>query len=221
MKVTGLVLLLVGTVPGLARGGDIATCATTVPTGQEGRLVADLDCAGSPGIQLDDDATLDMNGHAIATGGAWAVYCFGDCTIVGPGRISGATDYALWGYRGRASISNVDFEASRFHIDLPLHKVALTNVTATNGGHLGGSFAIRAGRLVARNVVVTGNLGAGILASGPIRGEDVMASNNGDVAISSLRSIRIDRLTATDNQGTGLISGGGVSLRDSRLTGNL
>ena len=214
------VFLLVGLLPGLARAVDVANCGTTVQELDSGRLVADLDCTGSSGIQLNDDATLDMNGHAII-GGTWAVYCFGDCTVVGPGDISGATAYALWGYRGRAAITNVHFDANPLHIDLPLHKVVLTDVTATNGGHLGGSFAIRTGKLFAHNVVVTGNLGAGIITSGSIRGNDVTVSSNGDVGISSLRSIKILRLTSTDNLGVGLYAGAGLRLTDSLLTGNM
>jgi len=220
MNARGLLFLLLGLIPGLARGVDIASCATTVPALGTGRLVADLDCTGSTGIQLNDDAQLDMNGHDIA-GGTWAIYCLGDCTVVGPGHIRGTTAYALWGFRGRATITNVHFEANPLHIDLPLHRVLLTDVSARNGGQSGPSFAIRTGKLFARNVVVAGNLGAGIIASGAIRGHDVITSSNGDVGISSLASISLRRLTSTGNAGIGLYAGRRTRLRDSVVTGNM
>jgi len=220
MRTIGSACLLGLLVAGLARAADIASCGTTVASLDTGRLVADLDCTGSSGVQLSDRSTLDMNGHSI-TGGTFAAACMGSCTVVGPGDMRGATGYALTSAPGRVTVSNVHFEDNALHIDCPLSRVALTDVTTSNGGTLGGSFAIRAGKLLAQRVVVTGDLGAGILASKGITGSDVTTSNNGDVGISSLHSIKLVRLTSTDNVGAGLYAGARVRLQDSQVTGNI
>jgi hypothetical protein len=194
---------------------DIGVCTTTVSAGQIGRLVADLDCTGSWAVQLEANATLEMNGHAIA-GGSWGVYCWRNCTITGPGEIRNATSYAVYGYRGRATITDLVFRDNELGIDLPLHRAALTNVVATDNR----GTAIRVGRLAALNVVASDNGGPGILVSRAAKGSDVTVSRNADAGLVA-RSVRMVRLTVTDNVSTGLTSLGAVKLEDSVLTGNI
>ena len=73
-----LALGIILTLAPVAEALDISTCDSDVPAGQHGVLVADLDCswnteAGSYGVELGRNATLDMQGHTI-TGSQWAVY---------------------------------------------------------------------------------------------------------------------------------------------------
>jgi hypothetical protein len=109
---------------------DVTSCGTTVPAGEVGELVADLDCTNGPGHCADDpaiscssagggfvdcpnsgcitygvhlapSATLDMNGHTIS-GGDYGVLCrdFGCAVDGGGGTIANEEFSAIWLFGG-------------------------------------------------------------------------------------------------------------------------
>ena len=84
------ITLLVG---GAGQAIDIGFCGSGVPPGQVGVLQADLTCSGV-GVELEEMATLQMNGHSIS-GGSIGVFCSRRCTIQGPGEIVGATNFGI------------------------------------------------------------------------------------------------------------------------------
>src|SRR5207245_3106154 len=85
----GITLLL----GGVGRAIDIGFCGLDVPPGQVGVLQADLTCSGV-GVELEEMATLQMNGHSIS-GGSIGVFCSRRCTIQGPGEIIGASSFGI------------------------------------------------------------------------------------------------------------------------------
>jgi len=71
----GVILLLCG---GRAQALDITSCGQTVPAGETGVLVGDLQCdPATRGVTLQYAATLDLNGHALVAPDGWAVWCNG------------------------------------------------------------------------------------------------------------------------------------------------
>lgn len=86
-----------------AQAVDISACGATIPAGDTGRLVADLDCTGQPfGIRVLRGGTLGLEGHRIKGGQLATVAGVkiaasanelgrgrGSFTILGPGEIDG------------------------------------------------------------------------------------------------------------------------------------
>src|SRR5436190_12695689 len=91
MKTVGLASSIVLFLVASAGAVDITGCDQEVSAGQVGVLTTDLDCGwpappGSYGVELEKNATLDLQGHTIS-GAQWAVYCpdRGRCTVTSTG----------------------------------------------------------------------------------------------------------------------------------------
>jgi hypothetical protein len=85
-----------------ASGVEITSCGQVVAAGEVAQLRGDLDCAAQPtwpfsarGVQLGNNATLQMNGFAIRGDGTGVGVVCGvgsarpTCRVLGPGTISG------------------------------------------------------------------------------------------------------------------------------------
>jgi hypothetical protein len=78
---------------------DITTCGQTVPPGQVGILMADLDCGpadvpDSVGINVKPLGRVELNGHTLQ-GAERAIECGDVCQVYGPGTIHNAGT-AIW-----------------------------------------------------------------------------------------------------------------------------
>src|SRR5262245_61959491 len=99
----------------MAQAFDVTSCGQTVPARETGTLVGDLSCAAGVGVHLGHNATLDLNGHALAATADSAVVCDARrCRIISsapaPGDVSGtaaADCIALPAIRGRMELDNV------------------------------------------------------------------------------------------------------------------
>jgi hypothetical protein len=199
-----IVMLLLLAMPGFAHAVDVTACGTVVPERNVGVLQADLDCGALPvGVTLLRGARLQLNGHVLS-GGVRAVLADitkGRAWIDGPGTVAGA----------EIGISTPGSTRGR---GAGLH---LTDVTL-NGNGIG----VFADRLRLTRVDAQGN-NHGISANYRVKGDDVVASNNNRFGVwSAAGTIRMRRLTATDNGWFGVIAtqGGRVALVDSTVTGN-
>ncbi len=115
---------------------DVSSCGTTVPKGQIGVLVSDLDCSGGPkycaddasiscssavgafdclsqcvayGVHLERNAALQMNGHTIS-GGDYGVLCRDfNCKVDGGGGTIANQEFsAVWLFGGgKLAVSNL------------------------------------------------------------------------------------------------------------------
>ena len=225
---------------------DITTCGQTVPQGEIGVLQADLDCSsfGANSVTLGLKATLDMNGHSIASSSVGgAILCFfgglicqpkggttvchghkGSCTVtssVGRGRVV-APPGGGPGIGGERDIvlQNLDVVGT----SIGGTKLTATDVSVTNvPGASVGIFVERKATLT-RVESSGGYLGIYGLAA-DVKGTDVVVQNNRGGGISAAR-VRITHLTAVGNGtepsaafGAG-VAAGKVFLFDSTLTGN-
>jgi len=165
-------------------------------------LQADLTCASTiTAVELEDLATLQMNGHSISGAGI-GVFCFRGCTVQGPGEIIGATNFGI--------VTSTN----------PRPRVLVEDVTIRDGARSAIAFGAP-GSLDLRNVTVTNN-GGGVIATnaGRIRGTNVIITNNASVGAQA-RRLRFTGLTLQGNGAPGLISfRGGVHLAGSTLSGN-
>jgi len=181
---------------------DIASCGADVPPGQVGVLQADLTCASTTAaVELEDLATLQMNGHSISGAGT-GVFCFVRCTVQGPGEIVGAANFGI--------VTSTN----------PRPRVLVEDVTIRDGA--GSAIAFGAPGLLDLTNVTVDNNGAGVSATnaGRIRGTNVVITNNANGGAGA-RRLRFTGLTLQGNGAPGLVSfRGGVHLVDSTLTGN-
>jgi hypothetical protein len=186
---------------GTATAVDITTCGALVPEGETGVLQADLSgCAD--GVTLAQDATLQMNGHAILNSSAVGVHCTaGRCRVTGPGEIGGA-DFGIrldGGTPGR-------------------HALYIDDVDV----HDSGSFGIYAfARIIATNLSVRGTIANtfGVYAA-DLRGTGISVTDNTGNGIGVGKNARVIGLTVTGNGEDGLTAHGRIKLFDSTLTGN-
>lgn len=198
-----LVMLVLSTMLGPAHAIDITTCGTLVPEGDVGVLQSDLDCGALPvGVRLARGARLQLNGHVLrgAVRGVLADFARGRAWIDGPGTVT------------EAEVGIDTSTVTARGVELRLTDVAL------NGNGIG----VFAHRLRLTRVDAQGNL-HGITANYRVKGDDVVASNNSRFGVwSSAGTIRLRRLSATDNGWFGVIAtqGGRVVLVDSTVTGN-
>lgn len=211
---------------------DITTCSVTVPSGETGVLQVDLDC--QPGdlhaVALEDRAALDLNGHTVTNprhfaSGA-AVRCFGRCTVVGPGLISGGPFREFDGIRADASLlpahpvrlelRDLTIDATRIGIEGNVAGAAVraTNVTVTNCDPYG--FYVP--RVRAEDVTATGS-DIGVYARS-LRALNLNASDNVSYGVYALRTVVAQGLIATNNVEEGVRSDGRLRLVDSTVTGN-
>lgn len=195
----------------------IASCGSVVGQGQEGQLVADLDCTGSSGfgVAMDDHSTLHLNGHSItASDLSYGIGLNpGRMRIEGPGEIIGGYG-AILGAANRLNIRDVDIHGGRLGIDIPFGKVAADHLTATVD-----LFAVRVARLRARSVSVRAINGNAVLVDRSFRGEDVTVTDS-HTGIQSLGRVSAKRLTATGNVAMGVFALGRVKIVDSVVSGN-
>jgi len=186
---------------GIATAIDITTCGALVAEGETGVLQADLSgCAD--GVTLAQDATLQMNGHAILNSSAVGVHCTaGRCRVTGPGEIGGA-DFGIrldGGTPGR-------------------HALYIDDVDV----HDSGSFGIYAfARIIATNLSVRGTIANtfGVYAA-DLRGTGISVTDNTGNGIGVGKNARVIGLTVTGNGEDGLTAHGRIKLFDSTLTGN-
>ena len=219
---TSLVISLVLLLASLAHAVDVTSCGQEVRDGDVGVLQADLVCptdlVGPPyvGVQLDQDAVLQMNGHSI-TGQQLGVFCFRDCTIVGPGEITGATSQAIGGGSGiHVTASDLDIHDNGGIADVAGSRLTVTNVVARRNG-----YGIRAQQLRATNLSIADNTGDAILVQKRFVGSDVTITGGGEGGVTALSGVRATRLAITGTPGVGLFSRGSVVLRDSSVTGSV
>ena len=135
---------------------DITSCNQTVASGEAGVLQADLGC--QPGdahaVALEDRASLDLNGHTIDNPGHFAfgaaIRCFGRCTVVGPGQISGAPAQAFDGIKADAGV----FGRSPLRLEVRDLTIDATHIAIE--GNVGRGATLRATNVVLTNAVLYG-----------------------------------------------------------------
>jgi hypothetical protein len=185
---------------------DIVDCAgTTVPAGQVGSLVADLDCTApenpQSAVNLERGATLLLNGYVLA-GNLHPVTCRGTrCTVIGPGTVT-SSSHVIIGRTVRVKDATIGgahhcIEADRVIVegstitncgDVGIHargRVRVLDSTVADGGGRG----IEGQSVVVKNVTVTGNGATGIYAfprmvgrravAGWLRAADSTVTGNG------------------------------------------
>jgi len=226
---------------------DVTSCGTTVPTGQVGELVADLDCADGPGHCADDPsvscssaggafvdcpnsgcvkygvhlaplAALNMNGHTIS-GGDYGVLCrdFG-CTVDGGGGTIANQEFsAIWLFGGGRLVVS----------HLTIHDTLRSAIV----------LAYFARRLVLRDITSYNNAGIGTtvdidatdvsLAGSPpggcglgaaLQGGRVRATNV-TASYVSARRLKARNLTVAAVCADGIRIDGKATLLDSSITG--
>lgn len=182
----------------LAGAVDITECRQVVPPGEVAQLRRDLDCTSQPtfpfsaeGVHLRDGARLEMNGFTIrgdATG--VGITCFDGethpttCTVNGPGTVSG-----FWaGINGAGCllvVRGVLLQGNDYGIVGPLAcDLDAEDINVVDNAEDG----IQVGRMRARNLIVRGNGGRGIVAR-RIDAESLAATQNGREGLLQL-SIR-------------------------------
>lgn len=191
--------------PMVAQAFDVTGCSQVVPEKETGVLQVDLTTCGSSavGVFVSERGELDLNGHAVASGGV-GVHCLGKrCSVHGPGEIRNAAVYGIW-----ASFKNARLRVE----DVDIHDNGVIGIAGTSGKP----------RLVLERVTLHGNRsGAETIFKGRISGEDVDASNNSEVGIAAGARFTFKRLTILNTGGFGLIcTYGGGKLIDSTVSGS-
>jgi hypothetical protein len=202
---TRLVLLAALTLATRAMAIDIAAPGATVLRGDVGVLVADLVCASSVGVYLDDGATLDLNGHTMD--GCTVASASGSATL--PQRIS---------VRGPGEIRNA---VSGIVIRAGVIRVQDVVIRDCQWGILGsGDFDDGPSLIRATRVTVTGSTFAGIQAT-KVKVRTVTSSDNPGGGIVGWASLAARDVIANDNGQGGLFTNGRLKVRDSVVTGNV
>jgi hypothetical protein len=132
-------------------GADVAidTCGQTVPAGETGYLVMDLDCArsGTEGVVLSHRSRLVLAGYVISGSGGergdedprplQGVRCAARtvCTVIGPGAIVGFSDAGVAGTRVR--VRDVAIEGNARKGVAAFENIALHGVVVDGNGDLG------------------------------------------------------------------------------------
>ena len=219
-----LALCALGSQPAWAL--DITACGATVPPGETGVLQADLLCSGEyAGVTLENEATLDMNGHSIRGPAVKGVICTKRrCAVKSsvPGsEISGTITGIFKFTTGVLTVSDVyvhDLDApfpGDHGIEAPDSLIELTRVVVQRTGFRGiiarrliatdvevsehvdiGVFVVR--RLVATNLTSDENTGFGVTAK-HIDANNLVARNNGSGGVEAV-TMRILGGTITGNQ---------------------
>ena len=143
-----LSFVLLWWVPSAGADVVIDDCGQSVPPGEIGYLVADLDCAGSgtEGVVLHHRSKLMMAGHVISGSGdhgdddprpLQGVRCAARtvCSVVGPGAIVGFSDAGVAGTRVR--VRDVIIEGNAVKGIAAYENVALRGVVLEGNGNLG------------------------------------------------------------------------------------
>ena len=218
---------------------DITTCGQTVPSFDVGVLQTDLVCpnpntgegclAGGMGdpaaVDLQADATLQLNGHTI-TGGCFGVRAITDSpkrrlTIQGPGHITGAF-YGVF-FVGKLTVDDLTLDGNGAGIvsaDAPdvRSRLIVTNVVANGSNGVYDASGIVAYRIDATSVTANGNASAGIFATGRLKASAVTTNDNGN-GIYSFGKVVVDGLTATNNTSYG-VAARRLRLLNATVTGS-
>jgi hypothetical protein len=162
-----------------ARALDVASCGQVVAAHTTGVLQIDLDCMPTPsndvpnwgfGIELENGATLDLNGHTLAVPGGGnfaAVLCFERCTVTssagigtvsGPGAVPDEGNQGIANLLNKGKVSVSALTVSGFGQGVFGSKVQATNVTVSNNFR-----GLRAAKAVLDNVTVNDNSDGGIV----------------------------------------------------------
>lgn len=206
---------------------DITACHQEVPAGQVGILTTDLDCGwntveGSYGVELQRNATLDMQGHTIS-GSQWAVYCPGPgrCTVTSttatPGTLT-AAEAGIWTPGSKVVVSNVHITNNTYGISNN-PKATLSNVTFVDNG-----FAFTTGLAVATDVTVSGpcyasyciDLGKG----GKLDNLVTTATGTSGNVVQTTRSVKLRNPSMTGGGGQAGILAKSIRIRGGSVTGH-
>lgn len=190
---------------GAAHAFDVTSCGLTVPPGQVGLLLADLDCSGvtsGPALQLGERAALRLQGFAIVGAPTQPVVRVaerGTVSLEGPGEIRGGS---------------VGITALRARV------LARAGIVVT--GNAGAGIDLRDGHLLATDVSISGNDGDGVRAN-TIDAIDVVADDNGGRGLACTKKMKLMRVSASGNGSVGIaggrITGSEVTLDDNGLQG--
>ena len=138
-------------------------------------LVTDLDCTSvyPQGVTIAR-GTLYLNGHTLVTSGQTAIQCQDDCTIVGPGTITGDGN-GIFG-RKKVRVRDVDFSvtvAAAGSASVPGEKlkgqISVERVSITGG--IFGVYADRKVRILDSTIAISGGVGVSVGQPGPFTGE--------------------------------------------------
>jgi hypothetical protein len=214
-----LLLILVMRVASTAQATiPLTTCGQTIPAGETGEVMNDLQCPTTHAVSIEGIGTLRLNGFSIVGGtDRKSMYdgitclprpsdspCGGPCIIIGPGTISGFA-------RGINS-PGYAFKGSRRC--RPVYMQVRDLAVRENRQGISGVY------LELTNLVVDDNETWGISGGSGLRGTSVRVTNNRDGGVSGSK-VDLAGLLATGNG-----PGGGLSFRypsrltDSFLTGN-
>jgi hypothetical protein len=181
------------------------------------------------GVHLEDRATFDLNGHAIAVPAGPAIVCEGRrCSITsssaGPGDVSGSSvaDCITMGPRGKMILSNLDVHDCRTCIE--------TNVLGAHvyGANLSASAVtvdgcagpgIDARKVRAFGVSVTNATEIALWAEMVLEGNVIAASGNAGIGIFAVR-IKADNVVANNNGSYGVESFDTMRIRGGEMLGN-
>jgi hypothetical protein len=217
LRATITVAILLVSSASLAAVVEVDTCGQLV-RGGKGVLVADLDCAGRnlPALTIER-GKLDMNGFTISGSSPWpALVCLGRCKIVGPGTVTGGGN-GIDG-KGRLTLVQVDVVGNDFLGVSCFTSCSIRGpASIRDNGHgptapeLYQHGVLTPATAKVRDVVISGNRGAGVVARNPLdRGRVVLrnatVTDNQFAAIAG-RSITVVDSVLTHNWGGGLLLG--------------
>ncbi len=209
---------------------NLTECHMAVSGGALGVLQQDLTCSSDDAFDLDDNASLDLNGHTltITTGtgiSVGAISCATRCAVYGgtitdtrPDPFSGAQIYAGW-----LKLHDMQLNSATRGIRVLTNTLQLTNVTATASDVLFGAQS----KMTVKNTSITTT---GVQPYGPnscLMATSIDASVNAtDVHLQgcniwSFGKVIGKRLTVTGSSDWGIATKGNlVKLTDSTITGN-
>jgi hypothetical protein len=217
-----LVLILVGNAPAQT---VVSSCGQEVKGFAS--LDADLDCTGFVGNAVTiHGGKLALNGHTL-TGGTITVYCDRNCTLSGPGTITGSTSIGVLAYQTVVRMQSVDV-TNHPTIGVECFKLCTLGGPATISGNGTG---IRAGTVVKlRTMTLSGN-DLGIDASNlDVRGHalvyDSTISGN-RIGVSADLLVKTSNSSVTGNTQIGVNAGntscarkGLATIKGGTVTGN-
>ena len=248
--------------PAAAQDIPITECGQTIPRDQTAVLQNDLDCADlsrcilepfepcvqnndcpgqgnecdvkPPGIMLEPDATLRLNGFNII-GDRVSVGCQRHCQIDGPGAIVGAKFFGIVVPSGpirsllrggRITLSNLTIADTKGPAIAFCGRLYVDNVTVVNSGRhdmMAGRLVIGCGRVEGTNLTI---LDSGVVETRKIRVDGLSVSGNptndlrtDGVGIYSYRRAEIKNGTFTGNK-YGLWAERKCKLENTVVSGN-
>lgn len=211
-----------------AQAVDVTTVGQVVPKGKVGVLQTDLSCA-SPGVavQLENGATLDMNGHVLDGCGVSASGPQPQRIAVrGPGTIRNSP-YGIYLQAGSVRARDLTIEDSTY--DGIVGSTGEANVRST--AHLkdvtitgSGQAAVDVTKVAGQRVTASGNAFAlgvpAIIGRGGVAGVGFVVTGNASEGVfTAAGTLRLRNSQVTGNASNG-VGGFKVSLAGSTVTGN-